>query len=54
MISSHYIGTSFQAHLDANGDQAVVFYGIFQLNDEGTEFVQIGTFDGANNEIALD
>lgn len=54
MIASHYIGTSFQAHLDENGDQAVVFYGIFELNDEGTEFVQIGTFDGANNEIALD
>lgn len=46
-ISTHYIGTTVQATLDDNGDQAVVFYGIYKLNPEGTEFVQIGTFDGA-------
>ncbi len=50
-ISTHYIGTSFQAHLDENGDQAVVYYGIFELNDEGTEFVQIGSFDGATGQV---
>ena len=54
MIANHYIGTSVQAHLDANGDQDVVFYGIFQLNAEGSEFTQIGTFDGATGEVAFE
>lgn len=52
-IATHYIGTSVQATLDANGDQAVVFYGIYQLNPEGTEFVQIGTFDGGSGQAVL-
>jgi hypothetical protein len=52
-IATHYIGTSVQASLDENGDQAVVFYGIYQLNAEGTEFVQIGTFDGATGQASL-
>jgi len=52
-IATHYIGTSVQATLDDNGDQAVVFYGIYQLNAEGTEFVQIGTFDGATGQADL-
>lgn len=53
-ISNHYIGTSVQAHLDANGDQDVVFYGIFQANADGTDFEQIGTFDGATGEVSFD
>jgi branched-chain amino acid transport system substrate-binding protein len=52
-IATHYIGTSVQATLDDNGDQAVVFYGIYQLNPEGTEFVQIGTFDGATGQATV-
>ena len=53
-ISNHYIGTSVQAHLDANGDQDVVFYGIFEINADGTDFTQIGTFDGATGEVSFD
>jgi branched-chain amino acid transport system substrate-binding protein len=52
-ISNHYIGTAFQAALDANGDQAIAYYTIFQINAEGTEFVAIGTFDGQTNTIEL-
>lgn len=54
MISNHYIGTSVQAHLDANGDQDVVFYGIFHTNADGTDFEQIGTFDGATGEVSFE
>lgn len=53
-IATNYIGTSFQAHLDENGDQALAYYGIFELNPEGTEFKQIGTFDGATGEVQFD
>ena len=53
-ISNHYIGTSVQAHLDANGDQDVVFYGIFHTNADGTDFEQIGTFDGATGEVSFE
>ena len=53
-ISNRYIGTAFQAHLDANGDQDVVYYTIFKLNPEGTEFVPIGSFDGASGKVTLE
>jgi branched-chain amino acid transport system substrate-binding protein len=53
-IATHYIGTSVQTHLDENGDQAVVYYGIFQLNPEGTEFEQIGSYDGATGLVTFD
>ncbi|MCA9837365.1 MAG: ABC transporter substrate-binding protein, partial [Trueperaceae bacterium] len=52
-ISSHYIGTQVQTHLDANGDQAIANYGIYQLNDEGSEFVQIGTYNGADGKVVF-
>lgn len=52
-IATHYIGTSVQATLDENGDQAVVFYGIYQLNESGDAFVQVGTFDGATGQAEL-
>ncbi len=50
-ISSHYIGTQVQTYLDDNGDQAIANYGIFQLAADGSEFVQIGTYDGADGEV---
>ena len=53
-ISDHYIGTSVQTFLDENGDQAIANYGIFQVADDGSEFVQIGTYDGSTNQVELD
>ncbi len=52
-ISSHYIGTQVQTHLDANGDQAIANYGIYQLNQDGTEFGQIGTYSGADGKVVF-
>lgn len=53
-ISNRYIGTAFQAHLDVNGDQDVVYYTIFKLNPAGTEFVPVGSFDGASGKVTLE
>jgi ABC-type branched-subunit amino acid transport system substrate-binding protein len=53
-ISNHYIGTAFQAFLDANDDQAIAYYTIFQLNPEGTEFVPIGDYDGQTGAVTLE
>lgn len=53
-ISGHYIGTAFQAFLDENGDQAIAYYTIFQLNPEGTEFVPIGDYDGQTDAVTLE
>ena len=50
-VSNHYIGTSFQAYLDENGDQAIAFYGIYQVAENGDEFELIGTYDGSTNEV---
>lgn len=53
-VANHYIGTSVQTYLDANGDQAVVFYGIYQVAEDGSDFVQIGSYDGASGQVSLD
>ncbi len=52
-VANHYIGTAVQTYLDANGDQAIVNYGIFQVKADGSEFEQIGTYDGATGELTL-
>lgn len=52
-VSNHYIGTSVQAFLDENGDQAVAFYGIYTVSPDAPEFIQVGTFDGARNELEM-
>ncbi|MBE2237039.1 MAG: penicillin-binding protein activator [Caldilineaceae bacterium] len=53
-ISGHYIGTAFQAFLDENGDQAIAYYTIFQLNPEGAEFVEVGSYDGQTDTVTLE
>lgn len=53
-VSNHYIGTAVQAYLDENGDQAVVNYGIYQLNDDASEFVVVGSYDGATGAVEFD
>src|SRR5690606_6432919 len=52
-ISNHYIGTSVQAYLDENGDQALAFYGIYKVAENGTEFELVGTYNGSSNELTL-
>jgi branched-chain amino acid transport system substrate-binding protein len=53
-ISNHYIGTAVQAYLDENGDQAIAFYGIYQVSESGDEFVSVGTYDGSADELSFD
>lgn len=52
-ISSHYIGTSVQAYLDENGDQAIAIYGIYKVAESGTEFEIVGRYDGSSGELEL-
>jgi len=52
-IANHYIGTAVQTYLDANGDQAVVYYGIYQVAEDGSEFLEIGSFDGSTGEVTF-
>lgn len=53
-VSSHYIGTQVQTYLDANGDQAIANYGIYQLKEDGSEFAQIGTYNGADGKVVFE
>lgn len=53
-VSNRYIGTAVQAYLDENGDQAVVNYGVYQLNDDASEFVVVGSYDGATGAVEFD
>jgi branched-chain amino acid transport system substrate-binding protein len=52
-ISNHYIGTSVQAFLDENGDQAIAIYGIYQLNDDSSDFEQVGTYNGSSDSLTF-
>ncbi len=53
-VSNHYIGTAVQAYLDENGDQAVVNYGVYQLDEEASEFVIVGSYDGSTGEVSFE
>lgn len=52
-IANHYIGTAVQTYLDANGDQAIAYYSIAQVKEDGSAFDTIGTFDGSTGEVTL-
>lgn len=53
-IANHYIGTAVQTYLDANGDQAVVNYGIYQVAEDMASFEQIGSYDGSTGQVTFD
>ena len=53
-VSNHYIGTAVQAYLDENGDQAVVVYGIYSVNDDATDFVEVGMYDGSSDTLTFE
>ena len=50
-IANHYIGTTVQAFLDENGDQAIASYGIRQVQEDGSAFEVIGTYNGNSDTI---
>ncbi|RLT43419.1 MAG: hypothetical protein DWI57_04365 [Chloroflexi bacterium] len=53
-IANHYIGTAVQTYLDANGDQAVAVYGVYQVNADKSGFEQIGRYDGATGQVTFE
>lgn len=53
-IANHYIGTSVQAFLDENGDQAIAIYGLYQVSEDASDIVQVGTYNGSTNSITYD
>lgn len=52
-IAAHYIGTAVQTYLDANGDQAIAYYSIQQVKQDGSDFGEIGTFDGSTGTVTM-
>jgi branched-chain amino acid transport system substrate-binding protein len=53
-VSNHYIGTSVQAYLDENGDQAIALYGLYEVSPDAAEFTQVGTYNGSTGELELE
>ncbi|HLV36778.1 MAG TPA: penicillin-binding protein activator [Spirillospora sp.] len=53
-VSNHYIGTSVQGYLDEYGDQAIAYYGIYRVADNGSEFELIGTYNGSADKLTLE
>ena len=53
-ISGHYIGTTVQGLLDDNGDQAIAWYSIYQINAEGNDFESVGLYNGSADSLELD
>jgi branched-chain amino acid transport system substrate-binding protein len=52
-IASHYIGTQVQTYLDENGDQAIAVLTVYQVNEDGSDFMEVGTYDGSTGETTL-
>lgn len=52
-IARHYIGTQVQTYLDENGDQAIAHFGIYQVAEDGSDFVQIGEYNGSTGTVTL-
>lgn len=51
-VSNHYIGTTIQAYLDDNGDQAIASYGLVMASADGSSFDDVGTYDGNTDTIS--
>lgn len=52
-IAAHYIGTQVQTYLDENGDQAIANLSVYQVAEDGSDFVEIGLFEGATGTVTL-
>jgi ABC-type branched-subunit amino acid transport system substrate-binding protein len=52
-IAAHYIGTQVQTFLDENGDQAIAVLTVYQVAEDGSDFTEIGTYDGSTGETTL-
>jgi branched-chain amino acid transport system substrate-binding protein len=52
-VADHYIGTEVQAYLDANGDQAIASYGIYQVKPDGSDFALIGTYTSTTGKVTF-
>jgi ABC-type branched-subunit amino acid transport system substrate-binding protein len=53
-VSSRYVGTGVQGYLDENGDQAIAFYGLYQVAADAPEFSLVGTYDGSTGELTFE
>jgi branched-chain amino acid transport system substrate-binding protein len=52
-IAAHYIGTQVQTYLDENGDQAIAVLTVYQVLEDGSDFMEIGTYDGSAGTVTL-
>jgi branched-chain amino acid transport system substrate-binding protein len=52
-IAAHYIGTQVQTYLDENGDQAIAILTVYQVAEDGSDFAEIGTYDGSTGQTTL-
>lgn len=52
-IAAHYIGTQVQTYLDENGDQAIAVLTVYQVAEDGSDFAEIGTYDGSTGQTTL-
>src|SRR5258708_3310373 len=52
-IADHYIGTQVQTYLDANGDQAVATFSLYRVKADGSDFEEIGSYDGSNGGVTF-
>ncbi|HVO43805.1 MAG TPA: penicillin-binding protein activator [Aggregatilineales bacterium] len=52
-VADHYIGTQVQSYLDANGDQAIAYYTIYRVKADGSDFEEIGKYDGSTGTVTF-
>jgi branched-chain amino acid transport system substrate-binding protein len=52
-IADHYIGTQVQTYLDENGDQAIATLSIYRVKADGSDYEQIGSYDGSSGSVTF-
>jgi branched-chain amino acid transport system substrate-binding protein len=52
-IANHYIGTQVQTYLDENGDQAIATLSIYRVKADGSDYEQIGSYDGSSGTVTF-
>lgn len=52
-VADHYIGTQVQTFLDENGDQAIAYLSIYRVKEDGSDFEEIGSYDGSSGVVTF-
>jgi len=54
-VANHFIGVTVQTYLDANGDQAIAYFGLYrpEIVQGNYDWVLLGYYDGSTDKVVI-